>query len=173
MHPADPRNSHSLFEFPRNCHSIQRLLRRQTATATKRHKISWTLIKQRLASDSETPDSLQDPLPKDPAVLKIPRDSELLCRSVFTTRPPFLYYAANPPPLREEMPAKTRKICVSAGVVAIVNHCAIVNLLRIVKLLRRSIFSTAGSFGLGVRTPKMKVFFNILGSGKFQGIPGA
>ena len=32
---------------------------------------------------------------------------------------------------------------------AIANHCAIVNLLRIVHLLRRSIFSTAGSFGLG------------------------
>ena len=35
----------------------------------------------------------------------------------------------------------------SARGVAIVNHCAIVNLLRIVYLLRRSIFSTTGSFG--------------------------
>ena len=33
--------------------------------------------------------------------------------------------------------------------VAIVNHCAVVNLLRIVNLLRRSLFSTAGSNGLG------------------------
>ena len=55
--------------------------------------------------------------PKDPAVLKTLRDSELLRRSNFTT------------------PA------------AIVNHYAIVNLLRRANLLRRSIFSTAGSFG--------------------------
>ena len=29
----------------------------------------------------------------------------------------------------------------------IVNHCAVANLLRVVNLLRRSVFSTAGSFG--------------------------
>ena len=33
---------------------------------------------------------------------------------------------------------------------AIVNHYAIVNLLRRANLLRRSIFSTAGSFGYGI-----------------------
>ena len=40
--------------------------------------------------------------------------------------------------------------CVSAGGVAIANHCAIVNLLCIVNLLQRSIVSTAGSFGEGL-----------------------
>ena len=43
------------------------------------------------------------------------------------------------------MPAKHGKLCQRRGV-AIVNQCAIVNLVRIVNLLRRSIFSTAGSF---------------------------
>ena len=44
------------------------------------------------------------------------------------------------------MPAKPRKIVAAQGV-AIVNHYAAVSLLRIVNLLRRSNFSTAGSFG--------------------------
>ena len=47
------------------------------------------------------------------------------------------------------MSSKPRKIASVQGGVAIVNHCAVVNLLRIANLLRRSIFSTAGSFGLG------------------------
>ena len=38
---------------------------------------------------------------------------------------------------------------VSVQGVPIVNHCAIVDLLRIVNLLRRSISSTAGSLGNG------------------------
>ena len=46
------------------------------------------------------------------------------------------------------MPAKPRKIVSAQGGVAIVNHCAIANLLRIVNLLRHSIFSTAGPLGL-------------------------
>ena len=45
------------------------------------------------------------------------------------------------------MPAKPRKIVPAQGEVAIANHCAIVNLLRVVILLRHRIFSTAGSFG--------------------------
>ena len=45
-------------------------------------------------------------------------------------------------------PCKTLgKWCPHNGV-AIANHCAIVNLLRVVNLLWRSIFSTAGSFGI-------------------------
>ena len=60
-----------------------------------------------------------------------------------------MYYAVNPS-LERKMPAKLRKNCVSAGGAAIVNHCAVVNLLRIVHLLRRSTFSTAASFQIGV-----------------------
>ena len=45
------------------------------------------------------------------------------------------------------MPAKLRKMVSAQGGVSIANHCVIVNLLCIVNLLRRSIFSTAGSFG--------------------------
>ena len=44
---------------------------------------------------------------------------------------------------------KTKEMASVQGGVAIVNHCAIVILLRIVKSLRRSILSTAGSFGKG------------------------
>ena len=43
---------------------------------------------------------------------------------------------------------RTQENCVSAVGVTIVNHCALVKLLlRTINLLRRSIFSTAGSFG--------------------------
>ena len=56
-----------------------------------------------------------------------------------------IYYAVNPS-LRAEMPVKPRKM-MSAEQVAIVNLCAIVKLLRVVKLLSRSIFGAAGSFG--------------------------
>ena len=44
------------------------------------------------------------------------------------------------------MPAKPRKLCQHGGV-AIANQCAIVNLVCLVNLLQRSLFSTAGSFG--------------------------
>ena len=83
--------------------------------------------------------------PKDLAVLKTLRDSELLRRSVFTTPPPYL--------LRCEPFLERKNVCnfqengVRTRRAAIVNHYAIVNLLRRVKILRRSIFSTAGSFG--------------------------
>ena len=81
---------------------------------------------------------------KDPAVLKILRDSELLRRSVLL-RPPYLLRCET---LFEGKNAwKTEGNSVSAGWVAIVNHYAVANLLRIVYLLRRSIFSMAGSFG--------------------------
>ena len=78
--------------------------------------------------------------------LKTLRDSELLCRSVFTLRPPDL--------LRCERFFERKNVCnsqdnlVRTRYAAIVNHYAIVNLLRRANLLRRSIFSTAGSFGL-------------------------
>ena len=82
--------------------------------------------------------------PKDPPILKILRDSELLRRSVFTTRPRFttpwtpLWVGKNA--------CKTQENRVSAGRgFAIANHCAIANLLRTINLLRRSLFSTAGS----------------------------
>ena len=45
------------------------------------------------------------------------------------------------------MPAKPRKIVSAQGGAAMVNYCAVANLLRIVNLLQRSIFSMAGSFG--------------------------
>ena len=50
--------------------------------------------------------------PKDPAVLKTLRDSELLRRSVFTTNPQ-IYYAADP--LRGKMPAIPRKTVSAQG----------------------------------------------------------
>ena len=46
------------------------------------------------------------------------------------------------------MPAKARKMVSVQGGFAIVDHCAIVNLLCVANLLRRSIFGTGGSFGL-------------------------
>ena len=95
--------------------------------------------------------------PKDPAVLKTVRDSELLCRSVFTTPPDLL---------RREPLFDGRKVCnsqensVGTRRAAIANHYAIVNLLRRAYLLRRSIFSTAGSFGWNLLRP---LFFFSLG----------
>ena len=88
----------------------------------------------------------EDPLQlsKGPAVLKTLRDSKLLRRSVFTT-PPFLL-RCKPFFERKNACNSQGKWCPREGV-AIVNHCAVVNLLRIVNLLRRSVFSTAGSFG--------------------------
>ena len=68
---------------------------------------------------------------------------------VFLLRPPNL--------IRRRPFFKRRDACNSQGKrcphkeVAIVNHCVIVNLLCIVILLWRSIFSTAGSFGKGRR----------------------
>ena len=84
--------------------------------------------------------------PKNPAVLKVLRDSELLRRSVFTTPPPpHIYYVGNPS-LRGKVPAKRRKMCQRRGG----RHSkSLRRLLRIVNLLRRGIFSAAGSFGLG------------------------
>ena len=83
--------------------------------------------------------------PKDPAVLKTVRDSELLRRSVFYY-PPQIYYAVNP--LFDGTNAyNSQENGVGTRCAAIVNHYAIVNLLRRANLLRRSIFSTAGSFG--------------------------
>ena len=86
--------------------------------------------------------------PKDPAVLKILWDSELLHRSVSTTPPIFTTLCA--PLWREKCLQNQGKRCQRRGVgVAVANHCAIVNLLCLVNLLRRSLFSTAGSFGWG------------------------
>ena len=69
--------------------------------------------------------SIGMPFPKDPAVLKTLRDSELLRRSVFTT-PPNIYYAVNPS-LRGEMPVKPKeRRCPHKGV-AIADHCEIVD----------------------------------------------
>ena len=56
------------------------------------------------------------------------------------------------------MPAKPREIVSAHGGVTIANHCAVVNLLRIVNLLRRSICSTAGCFGWASR----KMFEDLL-----------
>ena len=72
------------------------------------------------------------PTPKeDPAVLKILQDSELLHCSVFYYAPPYL-------PRCETLfecknACKTQENCASAAGVAIANHCAIVNVLRIVQ----------------------------------------
>ena len=68
-------------------------------------------------------------LPKDPAVLKILRDSELL-PVVFLLRPANLLRCE--PLFEGENASKTQENCVSAGAAAIVDHCAIINLLRIV-----------------------------------------
>ena len=84
---------------------------------------------------------------RTPAALKTLGDSELLRRSVFTT-PPHVYYDVNP-----SSSCKTQEIVSGQGV-AIVNHCAKVNLLRIVNLLRHIIFSTAGSFGIVSAAPQ-------------------
>ena len=54
------------------------------------------------------------------------------------------------------MPAKPRKIVLAQGGVAIANHCVIVNLLCIVNLLRRSIFSMAGSFGSAAKSQRLE-----------------
>ena len=78
--------------------------------------------------------------PKDPTILKTLQDSELLRCSVFTT-PPILTTVWTL--FREESCLYNQKV--SARGVAIVNHRAIVNLLRIVISLRRNICSTAGS----------------------------
>ena len=58
------------------------------------------------------------------------------------------------PSVRGEIPKpKENDVCKTQGKrcrhngVVIANHCAIVSVLRVVNLLRRSIFSTAGSFG--------------------------
>ena len=71
----------------------------------------------------------KNPHPKDPAVLKIQRDSELLRRSVFTT-PPFSLRCA--PVFEGKNACKAQENGVSAKGVAIVNHCAVVNLLCVV-----------------------------------------
>ena len=81
--------------------------------------------------------------PEDPAVLKTLRDSELLRRSVFTT-PPQIYYAMNTS-FEGTNVCNSQENRVRTPCAAIVNHYAIVNLLRRANLLRRSIFSTAGS----------------------------
>ena len=87
---------------------------------------------------------LSEIYPEDPAVLKTLRDGELLRHSVFTM----------PPDLPRCEPFFERKnVCnsqengVRTRCAAIAIHYAIVNLLRRVNLLQRSIFSTAGSFG--------------------------
>ena len=82
--------------------------------------------------------------PKDPAVLKTLRDSELLRRSVFTTPPIFTTVWT---PLWGKKCQQNQGDGVSTGGVAIANHCAIVKSLRIVNSLRRSLFCVAGSFG--------------------------
>ena len=83
--------------------------------------------------------------PEDPAILKIlRRDRELLRSSVFTTPP--IFTTLWTPLWGEEWLQNPGRWC-QAGGVAIANHCAIVNLLRVANLLRRSIFTTAGSFG--------------------------
>ena len=63
----------------------------------------------------------------------------------------------------QEIRPKRRNACNSQGNdvrmrgVAVVNHCAAVNLLRIVDLLRRSISSPAGSFG-SMRAPSFELW---------------
>ena len=84
-------------------------------------------------------------IPKDPAVLKTLRDSELLRRSVFTTPPRLL---RREPFFERKHVCKSQENSVRTRCAAIVNQYAIVNLLRWVILIRRSIFSTVGSFGI-------------------------
>ena len=90
------------------------------------------------------------PSPKGPSrTKKTTGHRELLRRSVLL-RPPDLLRCE---PFFERRDAcKTQgKWCPHNGL-AIANHCAILNLLRVVNLLRRSIFSTAGSLGQGLDT---------------------
>ena len=82
--------------------------------------------------------------PKDPAVLKTLRDSELLHRGVFTTPPIFATVWTLP---WEENVCSSQENVVRTRCTAIANHYAIANLLRRVNWLGHSIFSTAGSFG--------------------------
>ena len=51
------------------------------------------------------------------------------------------------------MPAKPRKIVSTRGGVAIVNHCAILNLLRVVHVLRRSLLVWQGPLGFTRKKP--------------------
>ena len=64
---------------------------------------------------------------------------------LFLLRP--LYLLRCEPLFEGQNACKTEENCVSTGGLAIVNHCVIVNLLRIVNSQWRSIFSTAGCFG--------------------------
>ena len=63
---------------------------------------------------------------------------------VFLLSPPYLLRRE---PLFER---RNQENSVSARGVAIANHCAIVNLVRVGNLLRRSLFNAAGSFGYSV-----------------------
>ena len=64
---------------------------------------------------------------------------------VFLLRPPNLLRCE--PFFERRVACKTKEMMCPHKGVAIANHCVIVNLLGIVNLPRRSIFSTAGSFG--------------------------
>ena len=68
---------------------------------------------------------------------------------VFLLHPPTPYLLRCEPVFEGKNVCKTQENRVSAGGVAVANRCAVVNLLRIVNSVRRSILSTAGSFGQG------------------------
>ena len=73
---------------------------------------------------------LRGPLPKGHSRTKTLRDSELLRRSVFTTPPPQIYYAANAS-LRAKMSAiPWIMVCPHTVRRDSANHHAILNLLR-------------------------------------------
>ena len=88
--------------------------------------------------------------PKDPTVLKHYGIVNYYA-VVFLLRPPDLL--RREPLFKGKNACKTQENSASAGVVAIANPCAIVKLLRTVNLLRRSIFSTEGSFGNEISYP--------------------
>ena len=69
---------------------------------------------------------------KDPAVLKILRDSKFTIRSVFTMPPDALCCE---PFFGRRDACKAKENDVRASGVAVVNHCAVANLLCIVNLL--------------------------------------
>ena len=140
------QNSHELSNFPIQCaygSSLQLKcrespdLKRQTSSCENLQRPAEVYLQSPLMIFRSTN-------PKDPAVLKTLRDSELLRRSVFATPPRFTMLWTL---LWEENVCNSQENGVCTRCATIANRRAMLHLLRRVNLLRRSIFSTARSLG--------------------------
>ena len=118
----------------------------------KMHPFLFLVLKCSGGGGGNLADNLESH-PEDLAIQKKLQETELLRRSVFTMPPPCLLrcepYVVKPS-LRWEMLLKFSILC-PRNRVGIANHCAIVNSLRIVNLLSRSIFGMVGSFSTEVK----------------------